>query len=109
MLGTANELASLKLRLALFHEGANAFEAIVRMETFKLGLDFTLEGLEKGIFFAREDGLFHHANSELRPLGDFCGEGGDGGFELVGGKKMVNDAQAMRGLGVDHFAEVEHF
>src|SRR5580704_13934251 len=109
MLGTSKKLNSMKLGLALFHEGANAFEAIVRMETFELGLDFAFERFHQSVFFAAEDGLFHSADGELRPIGDFFCEGGDGGFELVGRKKMVEDAEAMRGLRVNHFAEVKHF
>src|SRR6266481_6986839 len=102
-------LTSLKLGLTLFHEGANAFEAIVRMETFELGLDFALERFHKNVFFACEDGLFHSANGELRAFGDFFGESGDAGFEFVRWEEVVDDAEPMRGLSVDHFAEVEHF
>jgi hypothetical protein len=62
----AEKLTSLKLGLALFHEGANAFEAIVRMETFELGLDFALERFHERVFFAVEDGLLHRTNGKLR-------------------------------------------
>src|SRR6266481_9147297 len=102
-------LTSLKLGLTPFHEGANAFEAIVRMETFELGLDFALERLHQSVFFAREDGLFHGANGKLRAFGDFFCESSDSGFEFVGWEEVVDDAEPMRGLSVDHFAEVEHF
>jgi len=56
---------------------------IVRMETFELGLDFAFERFHQSVFFACEDGLFHSANGKLRAFGDFSGESGDGGFELV--------------------------
>src|SRR6266436_1640458 len=74
---------SLKLGLALFHEGTNAFEAIVRVETFKLGLDFTLERFHQGVLFTCENRLFDGADCELGAFGDFLGEGGDRGFEFV--------------------------
>jgi hypothetical protein len=45
----------------------------------------------------------------MASCGDFLSEGGDGGFELVGGKKMIEDAETMGGLRVNHFPEVEHF
>jgi len=102
-------LTSLKLGCALVHEGANAFEAIVRMETFELGLDFALERFPEGLFFTAENVLFHGADGELRAIGDFFGEGGDGGFEFIGWEEMVDDAEAVSGLCVNHFAEVEHF
>src|SRR6202007_939684 len=107
MLGTREKSASLKLGLALFHEGANAFKAIVRMETFQLGLHFALERFHERVFFAVKDCLFHVADGELRTVGDFFGEGGDGSLELVGGEEMIEDAQAMRGLRVDHFPEIK--
>src|SRR4029077_14181669 len=96
-------LTSLKFGWALFHEGTDSFEAIVRMKTFKLGLDFAFERFHQCVFFAGEDGLLHGADSDLRAFGDFFGEGGDSGFKLIGGKKMVKDAKAMRGLRIDHF------
>src|SRR5258708_4821819 len=96
--GHRDKLASLKLGLALFHKGANTFEAIVRMETFELGLDFTLERLHERVFFATEDGLFYGSDGALRPIGDFLGEGGDRGFEFVSREEMVDDAKAMGGL-----------
>src|ERR1700686_3945643 len=79
------------------------------METFELGLYFALERFHQRFFFAAEDGLLHGADGELRPVGDFLGESSDGGFELVGGEEVVNDAETMRRLRVNHFAEVEHF
>jgi len=109
MLGDAKQLTSLKLGRALFHERANAFEAIVRVETFKLGLYLPLQRFHQGIFFAREDGLFDGPDRNLRTFGYFFGKRGDRRLELVGGKKVVQDTKAMRGLRVDHFAEIEHF
>src|ERR1700756_975207 len=109
MLGTAKKLSALKLGCALFRESADAFEAIVRMETLELGLHFTLQSFHQGIFFAREDILFDGTDGELRSLGDFFGKRSHPGFELVGGKEVIEDAQTMRGLRVDHFAEIEHF
>src|SRR6267143_1606419 len=82
-------LTSLKLGLTLFHEGANAFEAIVRMETFELGLDFALERFHQSVFFACEDGLFHSANASCGPSAIFLAKAVTAASNLSAGKRWL--------------------
>ena len=56
-----------------------------------------------------KDGLLDGANGELRTIGDFFGEGRHLGFELVGGKQVIDDAEAMGRGSVNHIAGIKHF
>src|SRR5215475_841358 len=102
LLGAAKNLASLKLGLALFMERANAFQAVLRVEAIHLDLEFVVQRAHQILFIAMEDGLFYLANGKLRPLRNFLGKRADRGLELVRGKNVVDDAQAVRRRRVNH-------
>src|SRR5215468_3655611 len=109
LLGAAKNLTSLKLGLALFMERADAFQAVVRVEAIHLHLHFMVERAHQVIFVAMENGLFYGADGKLRPFSDFLGKSGDRGLELVRRVEMIDDPQAVRSGGVNHFPGVEHF
>src|SRR6266566_1934695 len=100
-------LFALKFRGPLFEKCANPFVAIFRKIATNLFPDFIVEGPGEFFFLARKKSLLDRSDSQRWALRDFLRQRLHFRFELRSRYNLADEAEAQRGLRVDHFPGVE--
>ena len=78
------------------------------MKAFELVFDLVLQGLRQGLLIATEERVLDGADGDLRARSDFLGKGADFILKTVEGENVVQEAEAVSGLGINHFTGIKH-